>query len=109
MHVDADVTLIRDERLTRVDADPHADRAAQRRLRLLRRRQRIRRPRERDEERIPLRIHLQTTVASKRLTQHPTVLRQRQDPTHKVRRPLPPGAGKTPTPIPSPALSSVTG
>ena len=30
----------------------------------------------------------------------PTILRQRRDPSHKVRRPLPPGAGKTPVPVP---------
>jgi fatty acid desaturase len=30
----------------------------------------------------------------------PTVLRQRRDPNYKVRRPLPPGAGQTPIPVP---------
>jgi len=36
----------------------------------------------------------------------PTVLRQRRDPDYKIHRPLPPGAGKTPIPVPPAATAA---
>ena len=78
MHVDTDVPLLGDERRPRVDADPDADRPAGERLRQLgRRRQRSRRGREGDEERIALRVHLDPVVRVERRAQLPPVLGER--------------------------------
>jgi hypothetical protein len=77
VHVDPDVPLVGQQRLAGVDPHPHQHRTLQRRLRVPRRSQRIRRARERDEERIALRIHLDAAPPRERVAQHPPVLRQR--------------------------------
>src|SRR5439155_17779197 len=66
MDVDADVTLIREERLARVHTHAHADRAGfERSLPVDGRGKRIRGLREGDEERVSLRVHLDSSVPDK--------------------------------------------
>ena len=63
VHVEADVALVRHDRLARVDPDPHADGAALERLAPVGRGgDRVRRPREGDEEGVSLRVHLHPAV-----------------------------------------------
>ena len=75
VHVDTDVALVRRERGPRVDPDPHPDRAG---LQCLARGAgRVDRPggrRERHEERVPLGVDLDASVASEGLTEKTTVL-----------------------------------
>jgi hypothetical protein len=68
VHVDSDVSLVRQQRLAGVHTHPHPDRPVERRLHLPRRCERIRRPPERDEKRIALRVHLDAAVTGERLT-----------------------------------------
>ena len=77
MHIDPDVAAVGHQRLTRVHAHPHPDGAVQSLLTLRRSGKRIRRPRKRDEERIPLRVHLDAAMPRERASQHPPMLRQR--------------------------------
>ena len=77
MHIDTHIALVRDQRLARMQPHPHPHRSAhQRRLGLLGRRNGIRRPPERDKERITLRIHLHAAVMRERPTQDAPVLRE---------------------------------
>ena len=73
--VGADVALVRQQRRARVNAHPHRDR--QRRLGFLRGRQRTRRGRERDEERIALRVDLDAAVPRERVAQDASMLGER--------------------------------
>ena len=78
MDVLADVALLGEQRCSCVQSYPHRDRAAsesvQRRGGSV---ERSRRCRERHEERVPLRVHLHTTMSLERRPQHPPMLRQR--------------------------------
>ena len=75
MDVDADVALLRHERLAGVDAHAHAHRPVRERaLRRLGRRERVRRPREGDEERVALGVDLDARRGAERLAQHAPVL-----------------------------------
>src|SRR2546423_14095427 len=75
MDVNAHVALLGDERLARVEPDPHADGAAvESALRVSCGSDRIGRAREGHEEGVALRVDLDTSVALKRLTQQPPVL-----------------------------------
>ena len=61
--VDPDVALLRDERLAGVHSHAHAYRGgAERGLRAACRSNRVRRAREREEERVSLRVHLDAAV-----------------------------------------------
>jgi hypothetical protein len=71
MYIHTDVTVIRQQRFPRVEAHPHAQRAfSQRVLRFGGRCHRVARGRERDEERVALRVHLDTPVPRNRIP-HP--------------------------------------
>ena len=73
--VDADVALLRDDRLAGVQAHADADLAGLERLPRLRRRgDRLRGARERDEERIALRVDFDARVPRERLAQEAAVL-----------------------------------
>ena len=77
MDVDADVALVRRERVPRVDADPHANRPGLERLtggtgRVDRAGGRG----ERDEERVPLRVDLNPAVASEGVAEETAMLRE---------------------------------
>ena len=75
--VDPDVALVGHDRLARVEPHPHADRpAAERSLPVGGGRDRVGGARERDEERVPLRVHLDTAVPRKGLPQDAAVLAQ---------------------------------
>jgi hypothetical protein len=77
VHIHPYVALLTHVRRARVDADPHLDRApGQPGDRRFGRRQRPGRRRERDEERIPLRVHLHPAVGCERLPQNTSVLGQ---------------------------------
>jgi len=77
MNVDADVPLVAQQRLARVDAHAHTDRrtgepvAGPRR-----RRERVRRPRERNEEGVALDFDLHPTVRREGVPHHRPVCRQ---------------------------------
>ena len=77
MDVDADIAVLRQQRLARVDTHPHPDRAVQRLAGFPRSRERVRRTRERDEEGVALRVDLDAVVARERRAQHLPVLGQR--------------------------------
>src|SRR5262249_9582770 len=67
VHVDPDVALVRPGRLAGVQSHAHADRPAGERFAHRRRRsERVGRPGERDEERVPLSVHLDATVPCER-------------------------------------------
>ena len=75
--VDPDVALLGYDRLARVEPHAHADRpAAERCLPIGGGRDRVGGARERDEERVALRVHLDAAVPRKGLPQHTTVLAQ---------------------------------
>ena len=75
--VDADVALLGYDRLAGVEPHAHADRpAAERRLPVGGGRDRLGGARERDEERVALRVHLDAAVPCESLPQHTTVLAQ---------------------------------
>ena len=77
MDVQPDVALPGHDRLPRVK--PHADvdrPVAERRLRVGGGRDRVGGPRKRDEERVPLRVHLDATMPLERLPYHTTMLAQ---------------------------------
>jgi hypothetical protein len=77
MHIHPDVALVCQHRLARVNPDPDLDRTGgEILLHLTRRCHRARRPRERDEERVTLRVHLDPVVARERLPQEPPMLRE---------------------------------
>jgi hypothetical protein len=77
VNVEADVALVGSHRLAGVQAHPNTDRApAQGALSFCRRAERVRRTGEGDEERVALRIDLDTAVAREGLPQHPPVLGQ---------------------------------
>ena len=74
VHVDADVVPVRDERLAGVQADAHAYRSVRERgLRIDGCVHSVARALERDEERISLRVNLDTAVASEDVTQQTLV------------------------------------
>ena len=73
--VHADVALLGHERLAGVDAHPDPDRPGpERRLRLGRGGDGVGRPRERDEERVALGVHLDPVVSPEGLADHPPML-----------------------------------
>ena len=73
--VHADVALVGHERLAGVDAHPDPDRpGSERPLRLDRGGDGVGRPRERDEERVALGVHLDPVVSREGLSDHPPVL-----------------------------------
>ena len=75
--VAADVALLGQDWRPRMQADPHPDRARGETLdERVRGGERGGRPREREEERVPLRIHLDPALSRARLPDHPPVLRQ---------------------------------
>ena len=75
MNIDPDIPALREQSLTRVQPNAHTHRAGgQSRLRIRGRRDRIRRTPERDEERVPLRVHLHPMVALEGPAQHLPVL-----------------------------------
>ena len=75
--VDPDVALVGHDRLARVEPHADADRSvAERRLPVGGGGDRVGCARERDEERVALRVHLDAAVPRKRLPQHTTVLAQ---------------------------------
>ena len=77
VHVGTDVALVRDDRLTGVDADPDSHGTSlERGLTVSSGGDRIARPRERDEECVPLGVHLDPAVPREGLAQQPTMLRQ---------------------------------
>ena len=76
--VEPDVPLVGDDRLARVNAHADADRPGrQRRLALLRGGQRITRARERNEERVALRVDLDPVVRGERCTKRAAMLAER--------------------------------
>ena len=78
VHVDADIALVREQRLARVQAHPHPNRSRLERVaRLGRRGQGVRRLGEGDEERVALGVHLDATVTLESVAQDTTVLGQR--------------------------------
>src|SRR5262249_47922647 len=78
VHIDADIALVDQERLTRMDAHPNAHRASpERRLALTRRSYSVARAGEGDEERVALRVNLNPVMTDERVAQHPPVLDQR--------------------------------
>src|SRR5207247_9789343 len=76
VRIDSDVSLVCHERLARVNSHANADRLAQRFLALSGGGQSVRRARERDEERVALRVHLDSAVARERLPERAPVLGQ---------------------------------
>ncbi len=75
VHVLADVPLVGEQRRARVQADPHPDRpAVQRRDPRCGGRERSRRGREREEERVSLSVHLDAVLGRERLTESQPVL-----------------------------------
>jgi hypothetical protein len=76
MNVDADVALVREQRLARVDAHAHADRPAQGCLSFPGGLERVLRTCKSDEEGIALRVDLDATVSRERLAERAAVLRQ---------------------------------
>jgi hypothetical protein len=77
VHVDAYIALVRNDRLAGVDADPNPHRPiCEFSLDVHRRGDRVARTRERDEERVPLRVHFEPAVASERGTHDAAVLRE---------------------------------
>jgi hypothetical protein len=77
MHVVADVPLVGDERLSRVEADAHVDRAEGQRLgENSRRRESSRRGRKREEEGIALRVDLHSALRPACLPDDAAVLGQ---------------------------------
>ena len=77
MDIDPGVALVRNQRFPGVQTHTNTDRRYKRRLSSTRGSNGIRRARKRDEESIPLRIHLDPLVASKGLTQNAAMLRER--------------------------------
>ena len=78
MHVETDVTLFRQPRLARVQAHPHANRAAGKSTLAVRSSgDRVRRAGEDDEERITLRVDLDALVLGERRAESPPMLLQR--------------------------------
>ena len=84
MHPNPDITLDAAPRLTRVQPHPHPDLRPLRprlgeqvTLRVHRRRNRVLRRLERDEERIPLVVDLSPAVRGERRAQNPVMLRQK--------------------------------
>jgi hypothetical protein len=77
VHVDPDVSLVRDDRLTGVDPDSHPDGAfGERELSIPGRCRRIRGPAEGDEERVALRVDLHAGVCRECSPELPSVIRQ---------------------------------
>lgn len=77
MHVEPDVSLLRDERLAGVDSHTHLDRPCGKGcLSLLCRRDRVRGAREGDEERIALRVDLDPARLLESLAESPPMLAQ---------------------------------
>ena len=77
VHVDPDVSLLRQPRLTRVQPHAHPDRAVRERALAVRGGgDRIRRAAEGDEERVTLRVHLDALVVGKRRAESPPMLVQ---------------------------------
>ena len=77
MDVDPDVALVGDDRLARVEPHADADRpVVERRLAVGGGGERVRCARERDEERVALRVHLDAAVPRERLAQDAPVLGQ---------------------------------
>jgi hypothetical protein len=75
MDVDADVALLGDERLARVEAHAHADEAGlERNLAVDSRSERVRGLRESNEERVSLRVHLDAAVPAEAFTQRGPML-----------------------------------
>ena len=75
--VDPHVALVAHDRLARVESHADADRPVEkRRLPVGRSGDRVGGARERDEERIPLRVHLDAAMPCERVPQHTAVLAQ---------------------------------
>ena len=78
VHVEADISLLGQSRLARVQTHPHAYRpVGQRALAVRGRGDRVRRAGKCDEERITLGVDLDTLVIGKRSAESPPVLLQR--------------------------------
>jgi hypothetical protein len=77
VHVGAHIPLVRDDRLTGVDADPHAHiSVGECLLGVSRCGQRVGRARERDEKRVPLGVDFDPAVLHEGVAQQPSVLRE---------------------------------
>ena len=77
MHVEPDIAFVDQERLPRMQPHPHAHPAARKGcLRICSRRHSVRRAREDDEERVPLRVDLDSVVAAPGFSQDAVVLGQ---------------------------------
>jgi hypothetical protein len=77
MHIDPDVPLVGDDRLAGMQSNPHSNRCVGKGIACSGCRcECVGRLRERDEERVSLRLHLDATVACERLAQEAPVLRQ---------------------------------
>ena len=75
MNINADVSGLRQQRLARVEAHPYADTTTgESRLGLTSRGNSILSSRERDEERVALRVDLDTRALGKGLAQDPAML-----------------------------------
>ena len=78
VHVDTNVPTVSEERFARVHADPHTDRARGQYITSgSRGGKRVRGSCEGDEERVPLRVHLDATVLLEAFTQRPSMLAER--------------------------------
>src|SRR5207244_4067802 len=78
VHVEADVPLLAQPRLAGVQPHPHANRSVgERALAVRRRGDRVRRAGERDEERVSLRVDLDTAVLGERRAKSPPMHLQR--------------------------------
>ncbi len=72
VNLEPDIALVGDGGLAGVDPHPHADRAACKRgLPVTCRGERVGSPRESDEERVALRVDLESIMRRERVTQHP--------------------------------------
>ena len=77
MDVEADVSLVRHDGLAGVEADPHGHGSTdERSLSVACGGDSVSGARERDEERVTLRVHLDSTVPRESLTQHAAMLRE---------------------------------
>ena len=76
VHVDSDITLIRDERFAGMQTYPHPNRTVQPELSVARSRERIRRARKREEEGVSVHIHLDAAVTGECLPQRLPMLAQ---------------------------------
>ena len=78
VQIDSDVAAVDQKRRAGVHSDPHLNgAAAQSLMRLFRSGERAMRRRERDEERISLRVNLDAAVSPERISQSPAVLSER--------------------------------